>query len=45
MIKEFIQNDINKKELYEIKVDIENVIVPLSIAYHKKYKNKYIIEF
>ena len=45
MIKEFIQNDINNKELYEIKVDIENVIVPLSIAYHKKYTNKHIIEF
>lgn len=45
MIKEFIQDDIDKKLLYEVKVDYESVLTPLSIAYNKKFNNNIIKEF
>ena len=45
MIKEFIQDDIDKKFLYEVKVDYESVLTPLSIAYNKKFNNNIIKEF
>ena len=37
MIKEFVLDDLKSGNLYEIKVDIDNIVTPLSIAYHKKY--------
>lgn len=45
MIKEFIEDDLNLKNLYEINVDIEQVIIPVSIAYHDKYVNDITKEF
>lgn len=35
MIKEFVLDDLKSGNLYEIKVDIDNIVTPLSIAYHK----------
>lgn len=45
MIKEFIQNDLNSKKLFEIKVEIKDVEIPLNIAYHNKYVNEYVKDF
>ena len=39
MIKEFIEDDLKSGNLYEIKVDIDHVLTPLSIAYHEHYIN------
>lgn len=39
MIKEFIIDDIKCGNLYEVKVDIDQVLTPLSIAYHENYVN------
>ena len=41
-------NGLNKnavKKLYEVKVNIEQVLVPLSIAYHAKYTSPIVKEF
>lgn len=45
MIKEFVMDDLIVGNLYEIKVDIDNIITPLSIAYHKKYNSNIVLEF
>ena len=45
MIREFISEDLKKKELYEIKIDIEEVSIPVSIAYNKIYLNNIVKEF
>lgn len=45
MIKEFIQKDIDDKELFEINVEIEDVEIPLSIAYHNRFVSDYVKEF
>ncbi len=39
MIKEFIKDDLKSGKLYEVKVDINQVLTPVSIAYHTKYVN------
>lgn len=44
MIKEFVLDDIKSGNLYEIKVDIDNIVTPLSIAYHKKYNSSIVLE-
>ena len=45
MIKDFIIDDLKAGNLYEIKVDIDQVLTPLSIAYHDKFTNEVIKEF
>lgn len=45
MIREFISEDLKNKELYEIKIDIEEVSIPVSIAYNKIYLNNIVKEF
>lgn len=44
MIKEFVLDDLKSGNLYEIKVDIDNIVTPLSIAYHKKYNSSIVLE-
>lgn len=45
MIKEFIKNDIEVKKLYEVKVNIEQTLTPVSIAYNSKYVNGIVKSF
>ncbi len=45
MIKDFIQDDINKGFLYELNVDFEPILTPVSIAYNKKFNHDIIKEF
>lgn len=45
MIKEFVQEDIDKHILYELNVDFEQVLTPISIAYNKKFNHDIIKEF
>lgn len=45
MIKEFVSNDLNYKKLYEIKVDIDELSIPVSIAYNKIYQKKIVEKF
>lgn len=45
MIKEFVQEDIDKHILYELDVDFEQVLTPISIAYNKKFNHNIIKEF
>ena len=45
MIKEFVQEDINNGNLYEVNVDFEQTVTPLSISYNKKFNHKIIKEF
>lgn len=42
MIKEFVKDDLEKGILYEIKVDVEQVLTPVSIAYNIKYVNEVV---
>lgn len=44
MIKEFVLDDLKSGNLYEIKVDIDNIVTPLSIAYHKNYNSSIVLE-
>lgn len=45
MIKEFVQEDINNHNLYELNVDFDQVLTPVSIAYNKKFNHNIIQEF
>lgn len=45
MIKDFIKDDLASEKLYEVKVNIEQVLVSLSIAYHAKYTRQIVKEF
>lgn len=45
MIKEFVIDDLKLGNLFEVKVDIENIITPLSLAYHKRYNNDIVNKF
>lgn len=45
MIKEFVQEDIDKHILYELNVDFEQVLTPVSITYNKKFNHDIIKEF
>ena len=45
MIKEFVQEDIDKHILYELNIDYEQVLTPVSIAYNKKFNHDIIKEF
>lgn len=45
MIKEFVQEDIDRHILYELNVDFEQVLTPVSIAYNKKFNHDIIKEF
>lgn len=45
MIKEFVQDDIDRHILYELNVDFEQVLTPVSIAYNKKFNHDIIKEF
>lgn len=45
MIKDFIIDDLKNELLYEIKVNIEKVLVTVSIAYHEQYVNDIVREF
>ena len=45
MIKEFIQDDIDKKILYEINADFESILTQVSLAYNKKFNHEIIKEF
>lgn len=45
MIKEFVQEDIDKHILYELNVNFEQVLTPVSIAYNKKFNHDIIKEF
>lgn len=45
MIKEFVQVDIDRHILYELNVDFEQVLTPVSIAYNKKFNHDIIKEF
>lgn len=42
MIKEFVKDDLEKGILYKIKVDVEQVLTPVSIAYNIKYVNEVV---
>lgn len=45
MIKEFIKDDIEKGILFEIKVDVDQVLTPVSVAYNIKYNSEKVEEF
>ena len=45
MIKEFVQEDIDKHILYELNVNFEQVLTPVSITYNKKFNHDIIKEF
>lgn len=45
MIKEFVSEDLENKKLFEIKIDIDEVAIPVSIAYNKIYTNSVVKEF
>ena len=45
MIKEFIKDDIDKKLLYEINVDCENILTPVSVAFSNKFNHDIVKEF
>ena len=45
MIRDFIKEDLEAGILYEIKVDINEVSIPMSIAYNNKYLNRAVKEF
>ena len=45
MIKEFVEDDLASKKLFEVKVNIPSVYTSLSVAYHKKFAKKYVEEF
>lgn len=45
MIKDFIKDDLESEKLYEVKVNIDQVLIPLSIAYHAKYTSSIVKEF
>ncbi len=45
MIKEFVQEDIDNHNLYELNVDFDQVLTPVSIAYNKKFNHDIIKEF
>lgn len=45
MIKEFVQEDIDKQILYELNVDFAQILTPVSIAYNKKFNHDIIKEF
>lgn len=45
MIKEFVQEDIDNYNLYELNVDFDQVLTPVSIAYNKKFNHDIIKEF
>ena len=45
MIKEFIKDDLEKGILYEVKVDINQVLTPVSIAFNVKYNKEFVNEF
>lgn len=45
MIKEFIKEDIENGKLFEVKVDVDQVLTPVSIAYNIKYNPKIVDEF
>lgn len=45
MIKEFVIDDLKNGNLFEIKVDVDKIMTPLSIAYHDKYTNTVVKEF
>lgn len=45
MIKEFVIDDLKNGNLFEIKVNIDKIMTPLSIAYHDKYINNIVKEF
>lgn len=45
MIKEFIEDDLNAEKLFEVKVDIEQTLTPVSIAYNNKYINDIVKSF
>jgi len=45
MIKEFVKDDLEKGILYEVKVDINQVLTPVSIAFNVKYNKEFVNEF
>ncbi|MDO5569372.1 MAG: LysR family transcriptional regulator [bacterium] len=45
MISEFVQTEINEKKFVEIKTDVDNVMIPISVAYQEKNINKIIKDF
>lgn len=45
MIKEFVQEDIDRHILYELNVEFEQVLTPVSIAYNKKFNHDIIKKF
>lgn len=45
MIKEFIKEDLATGELFEVRVNIEQVLTPVSIAFNSKYNKEFIKEF
>ena len=45
MIKEFVQEDINKNILYELDIDFDQVLTPVSLAYNQKFNHDIIKEF
>lgn len=45
MIKEFVIDDLKNGDLFEIKVNINKIKTPLSIAYHDKYTNDVVQNF
>ena len=45
MIKDFVKDDLESNKLFEVKVNIEQVITPLSIAYHKQYTSDIVKDF
>lgn len=45
MIKEFINDELEQGKLFEVKVDVEQVLTPVSIAYNIKYNTEAVTEF
>lgn len=45
MIKNFVLEDIQNGKLFEVKVDIDKVFIPVSVAYNKKFNHDIVKDF
>ncbi|MDD3048395.1 MAG: LysR family transcriptional regulator [Bacilli bacterium] len=45
MIYELVENEVKNGKLFKINVDVENVKIPISVAYREKFLNKTINDF
>lgn len=45
MIKDFVKDDIEQGSLFELNIDVEDIVTPVCIAYNKNFNHEIIKEF